>query len=40
MLDPAGGYRYLGHLIRYDAAAHADARARVRQFLLTHLQAR
>ena len=38
-LEAGGGYRYLGHLIRYDAAAHADAKARVRQFLRTYLQA-
>jgi dienelactone hydrolase len=36
-LEPGGGFRYLGHLIRYDAAAHADARSRVLRFLTRHL---
>jgi dienelactone hydrolase len=37
-LEPGGGFRYLGHLIKYDAAAHADAKARVLRFLGTHLR--
>jgi dienelactone hydrolase len=32
-LEPGGGFRYLGHLIKYDAAAHADARSRAMRHL-------
>jgi dienelactone hydrolase len=33
-LEEGGGFRYLGHLLRYDAAAHADAKARAMRFLV------
>ncbi|MBM3520892.1 MAG: hypothetical protein FJX63_09040 [Alphaproteobacteria bacterium] len=32
-LEPGGGFRYLDHLIKYDAAAHGDARKRAMEFL-------
>lgn len=32
-----GGLRYLGHLIKYDAKATADAIGRVEAFLAEHL---
>ncbi len=37
-LEPGGGFRYLGHLIKYDAAAHADAKARAMRFLARSFQ--
>jgi dienelactone hydrolase len=37
-IEPGGGFRYLGHLIKYDAAAHADAKARVLRFLEANLR--
>lgn len=32
-LAPGGGFLYLGHHIKYDAAAHADTKSRVLRFL-------
>lgn len=35
-LEPGGGFRYLGYLIKYDPAATTDAKARAMRFLAEH----